>query len=250
MGLFAFLKSQGNSKSPQTALLSTDDFYLAYQYDDVKFYPPTEITSKVNKKFLKPGTELFLKQEPNNKYDNQAVAIYSNGHKIGYMLRGVLQDMTNNYIENGWPIITALSSLKFVDSEYEGYINLSYYRKSTKPKRLGYNDIDIHAIKATNPDSITNTPICGKNVVFSGFFNLPLEDMMQIAVDAGATLKTRVSKSTDYLVVGKQDPMFLDENGQSSKEATATKLIQQGESHISIINEATFLALVKDVVKA
>lgn len=233
-------------KSAKSNVLPTDGHYLAYQYDDVKFYPPTEMTSKVNKKFLRPGVEVFLQQEPENKYDNRAIALYASGHQIGYMLRGTLQDMANDYIEKGWPIKATLTSLKFVGGEYQGYISLSYYRESTKPKRLGYQDIDVRSIQPSNPDVIPNTPLTGKNIVFSGVFALPLDEMMQIAVDAGATLKVRVSKATDYLVVGKQDTMFLDSNGLSSKEATAAKMIQQGEADIKIIDENTFLALAKE----
>lgn len=229
--------------STKSSSLLTNDHYLAYQYDNVKFYPPTEMISKVNKKFLHPGAEVFLKQESKNKYDNRAIALYVSGHQIGYMLRGTLQDMANDYIENGWPIKATLSSLRFVGGEYQGYINLSYYRKSTNLKRLGYHDIDIKAIQPSNPNAAPNTPLSGKNIVFSGVFTLPLDEMMQIAVDAGATLKSRVSKNTNYLVVGKQDTMFLDKDGLSSKEATAAKLIEEGLADIRIIDENAFLEL-------
>jgi hypothetical protein len=37
---------------------------------------------------LKIGTELVLIAEPDNKYDCYAVAIYFNGHKLGYIPKG------------------------------------------------------------------------------------------------------------------------------------------------------------------
>lgn len=66
---------------------------------------------------------------------------------------------------------------------------------------------------------------------------------MQIAVDSGAVLKSRVSKSTHYLVAGTQKQEFLDENGLSSKEATAKRLNEEGQANIKIINEQTFMEL-------
>lgn len=103
---------------------------LAYHYDDVKFYPPTEMVSKVNQKLLQPGTEIFLKQEPSNEYDRRAVALYVSGHQIGYLLRGRLQDMANTFISKGLPIKATLLSLDMVAGDYQGYLSISYYRES------------------------------------------------------------------------------------------------------------------------
>ncbi len=112
-----------------------------------------------------------------------------------------------------------------------------------EPKRAGYHDIDIHSIQPTNPYAQPNTPLTGKNVVFSGYFSLSLRKMMQIAVDAGATLKSHVSKKVDYLIVGTQDERFTDEDGMTSKSRTANRLIQEGEAHIQIITEQEFFKL-------
>lgn len=118
-----------------------------------------------------------------------------------------------------------------------------------EPKRAYYRNVDIHSIQPTNPDARPITPLAGKNIVFSGYFSIPLDQMMQMAVDAGATLKSSVSKKVNYLVVGEQDRRFTDENGMTSKSRTATKLIEQGEADIKIIDEKTFLKLAKENVK-
>jgi hypothetical protein len=225
----------------------TKEHYLAYQYEDVKFYPIPEMVERGTPKNLYPGAEIQFKQEPDNENDNRAVALYISGKQIGYMLRGTLQDMCNDYIENRWPIKATLSSLEKNGGEYYGYVNLQFYRESkfqgdSTGKRLGYSDIDIKSIQPSTPDIAGGTPLAGKNIVFSGTFKRPLDEMMQIAVDAGAVLKTRVSKSTNYLVAGKQKEEFLDEDGLSSKEATAQKLIAQG-CPIVVIDEQTFLTM-------
>jgi len=115
-----------------------------------------------------------------------------------------------------------------------------------EPKKARYRDVDIHSIVPTNPYAQPNTPLTGKNVVFSGDFSLSLRKMMQIAVDAGATLKSSVSRKVDYLVVGVQNPMFTDENGMTSKSRTATRLIESGEADIKIISEQEFFQILNN----
>lgn len=245
--LYWGLRKKGYFKKKVIHQYEIEDYVLAYSYDNVKFYPPLEMVSKINKRLLHPGVDVILKPEPKNKYDNRAVALYVSRHQIGYLLRGTLQDMANDYIAQNWPIKATLHSIRLVDGEYQGYINLAFYRKNEGmpdiQKRHGYQDIDIRAIQPTNPSVRPNTPLTDNNIVFSGYFTAPIDEMMQIAVDAGAVLKSRVTKNTQYLVVGTQDKSFVDENGMGSKEATATKLIRQGAADIKIIDEKTFLEL-------
>lgn len=106
-----------------------------------------------------------------------------------------------------------------------------------------YPSIDIHSFTPTDPEAIPNTSLTGKNIVFSGELNMLREEAYQIAVDAGAILKGCVSKQVDYLVLGVVDPRFLDEDGMSSKERTALKLIRSGEGKVKIIHESEFLSL-------
>ena len=102
---------------------------------------------------------------------------------------------------------------------------------------------DIHIFSPSDPNAIPNTALTGKCIVFSGELGILPEEAYQIAVDAGAILKTSVSKKVDYLVQGYVDPRFLDENGWSSKQRTAHKLIDSGEGKVKIITEEEFLKL-------
>lgn len=112
-----------------------------------------------------------------------------------------------------------------------------------EPRRKGYGQIDIHAITPTDPNADPHTPLTGKCIVFSGVFSIPIDSAMQIAVDAGAILKSHVSRKVHYLVLGEQDCRFMDENGMTSKERTARKLNAEGQN-ILIIDEKEFLKLV------
>lgn len=114
-----------------------------------------------------------------------------------------------------------------------------------EPRRKGYAQIDIRSIVPTDPDAKPNTALTGKCIVFSGVFSMPIDSAMQIAVDAGAILKSSVSRKVQFLVVGMHRPEFLDENGMTSKQRTATKLNAEGQADIRIIDEKTFLKLAK-----
>lgn len=117
-------------------------------------------------------------------------------------------------------------------------------RISIEPRRKGYGQIDIHSVMPTAPNADPHTPLTGKCIVFSGVFSMPIDSAMQIAVDAGAILKSHVSRKVHYLVLGEHDWRFKDENGMTSKERTARKLIAEGHN-IQIVDEKEFLQLAK-----
>lgn len=117
----------------------------------------------------------------------------------------------------------------------------------TEERHFPYQRIDIHSIVPSDPTSCPNTMLTGENIVFSGEFSILPEEMYQIAVDAGAALKSQVSKNVDYLVLGIVDDRFLDENGMSNKQRTAVKLNSEG-CNIKVIDEKTFMELADAVL--
>lgn len=115
-------------------------------------------------------------------------------------------------------------------------------------KREAYPKIDVHSITPTDPHHIPNTHLTGKCIVFSGELNLLPEEAYQIAVDAGAILKTAVSKKVDYLILGEVDPRYIGEDGMCGKQRKALELIESGDGKIQIINEQKFLSLATSTV--
>ena len=101
----------------------------------------------------------------------------------------------------------------------------------------------VSEIKCTVDCVDQSSPLCGKSIVFTGELNIQRADAMQIAVNAGAIVRTSVSKKTDYLVVGVQDKQLVGEDGMSGKEEKAYALNESGAGHIKIINEQDFLRL-------
>lgn len=117
-------------------------------------------------------------------------------------------------------------------------------KNTTKRKK----SIRISDITARCDCIDTNNPLYGRKIVFTGELTISREEAMQIAVDHGAKIKSSVSRLTDILVVGDQDPAVVGCSGQSTKERKAAELNTSGQAHILIINETRFLALANNEV--
>lgn len=87
------------------------------------------------------------------------------------------------------------------------------------------------------------SPLYGKSIVFTGELSIPRPAAWQAAVNCGAKIRTSVSRRTDYLVVGEQEPTFVGADGLSSKQRNALALNADGTGHIIILNEKEFFAL-------
>lgn len=127
-------------------------------------------------------------------------------------------------------------------SNFVGSVERNQECRNTYQK---YKTIDIKSIVPQCECYDPSNPLCGKAIVFTGTLSIPRETAMQLAVNAGAILKTTVSKKTHYLVVGQQDISVVGADGISSKEKTAHELNESGKAKISIISEKEFLSMVE-----
>lgn len=85
------------------------------------------------------------------------------------------------------------------------------------------------------------SPIHGRTVVFTGsLMSMPRKDAQQLVADIGGVNGKSVTKETDYLVVGQQDYRIVGDDGMSSKQEKAIKLIEKG-SELEILSEDEFL---------
>jgi DNA polymerase-3 subunit epsilon len=92
-------------------------------------------------------------------------------------------------------------------------------------------------IKKHNPESI----FYGKTVVFTGTLSSMVRaDAQQLIANIGGVLGNGVTAKTDYLIVGQQDYRVVGDDGMSSKQEKAVKLIKKG-APLEIISENDFL---------
>ena len=93
------------------------------------------------------------------------------------------------------------------------------------------HDFSKYRISVTQPSlsSIIPSSLSGKSFVITGDFEAyDRSDLAQRFINHGALYKSSVSKRTDYLVIGKQDPSIVGSDGKSGKERKALELIAQG----------------------
>lgn len=109
-----------------------------------------------------------------------------------------------------------------------------------------WNRVKISEIEAEPGMYDENHILCNKSIVFTGDLkSITREQAMQSVKNIGGIPRTSVSRNTDYLVVGVQDPRIVGFDGMSSKERKAYQLIEDGHD-IKVLHEEDFLELFKE----
>lgn len=101
-------------------------YTLKYHYENV------EISSwEYIPKDIKIGNRIVFIQEPTNEYDNKAVLLMfvPQKKKLGYLYRGKVQDMVNDYINRGDKVVARLSYLSF-DPCKTVKIDMAFFKKN------------------------------------------------------------------------------------------------------------------------
>lgn len=115
---------------------------------------------------------------------------------------------------------------------YEGGYKPSETKQISRNPALIVGDINKH-----NPESI----FYGKTVVFTGVLSSMVRaNAQQLIADVGGNIGNGVTAKTDFLIVGQQDYRVVGDDGMSSKQEKAVKLIEKG-STLEVISENDFL---------
>lgn len=86
-----------------------------------------------------------------------------------------------------------------------------------------------------------NSIFYGRTVVFTGALSsMVRSEAYQAIADIGGVIGNSVTKDTDFLIVGQQDYRVVGDDGMSSKQEKAIKLIEKG-STLEILSEDDFL---------
>lgn len=97
---------------------------MKYSYDDVKIYAMDDAARK-----CEIGDLVNFKSEPENEHDPNAIAVYFNDNQIGYIYRGKIQDMINDYIKKEFYILAAV--VQNIISENTIVIAIAFYKPVT-----------------------------------------------------------------------------------------------------------------------
>lgn len=106
----------------------SNGYTLKYHYTDVEVCWFSNVYHLPRS--VKPGNRVIFKQEPTNPYDNKAVLLMFVPQKapFGYLHRGKIQGMVNDYISKGDKVEARLSYLQFSPVK-KMKIDIAFYKK-------------------------------------------------------------------------------------------------------------------------
>lgn len=103
---------------PSELDLNGRHYALRYSYDHVDVACPS------SQDYASVGDWVSLELEPDNQYDDRAVRlVLDNGHLLGYLYKGKLQDMANDFLRRHLPV-TGL-----VEDDSASSILLGFYKE-------------------------------------------------------------------------------------------------------------------------
>ena len=97
-----------------------DGTYLAYSYEESLAFADTSVLTGNG------GNVIAFKQEPDNEHDKNAVAVYLNDTKVGYLYRGRTQDMVNDWISRDMPFWGYVNKIDTINKK--ATIKIGFYR--------------------------------------------------------------------------------------------------------------------------
>ena len=139
-------------------------------------------------------------------------------------------------------------ALNFTSPGFDGVPDRLVLLPGGKFAAFATKKTDLQALHP-NMDADPAGPFYGKTVVFTGDLSLTREAAAEAVSALGASVKSGVSKATDFLVVGRQDAALVGAKGHSSKELKAQQLNEQGKASITVLDEPAFLALLGQAEK-
>ncbi len=95
-------------KKPEKLPESIRGYVASYRYTEVGIFIPKDETFDVEG--FEPGAILTLVQDPENPHDNRAVGLKLRKRLVGYLYRGKLQDMANDWIGKKMPLRAQLTA--------------------------------------------------------------------------------------------------------------------------------------------
>jgi len=112
--IFSFVSFSANgqtNKSRATKIAILDTHMAGFKHYDGQFFDPN---------FLKPGTKLALKPEPNNKFDSKAIAIYYYNNKLGYIPQSE-NTAIFNLLKHNKKLLTQITGYNPETYHWQGY---------------------------------------------------------------------------------------------------------------------------------
>lgn len=114
-----------------------DEYSLAYHYPDVRIYTPPRLG--VDFPSIDLGLFARFRFEPENEYDQNAIAAYVGDWKVGYLNKGKMRDMARDWLNRGDLVMAHVASVD--DDEGQVTLFVAFYRED-KNRKGRYDDDD------------------------------------------------------------------------------------------------------------
>lgn len=102
--------------------------------------------------------EITFAKEPTNAYDSNAVAVFDKARniKVGYLYKGSLQDMVNDFISGGHPIRSRITD---ITPEGKIQIEAAFYRRPAAPAKNFKSQVTF-ALSSSTKEAQENISDC------------------------------------------------------------------------------------------
>lgn len=112
------VEDSGNVSLPSELTQNGQRYVLRYSYNQV------DVAYPLSQEYASAGDWISLEPEPENPHDNRAVRLeLDSGRTLGYLYKGKLQDMANDFIRRQLPIVG------IVEDDSATSILLGFYKK-------------------------------------------------------------------------------------------------------------------------
>jgi DNA polymerase-3 subunit epsilon len=151
----------------------------------------------------------------------------------------------------------AAAEILLAISEHHGTADFEELCKVTKCKmgqltassRQGFVSVSAGSQKiqvpGANPDADPSHPLYGSEIAFTGtLLTMSRQQAFELVAKIGAYLETTVTKKTDYLVLGQQDPTRLRPRAELSTKARKAEELRARGQRIEILGEDDFLRMI------
>lgn len=130
---------------------------------------------------------------------------------------------------------------KIPTKEFKDLKVTTEFKKGKRSSQFASKKLDAVAPSTQYFDA--THPLFDAQIAFTGDLDsMDRKKAAQAVTDLGGIVKSGVSRKTNFLVVGPQDPKLVGEKGVSTKEIKAAELIEKGFD-IKILDETAFIAL-------
>ena len=115
-------------------------------------------------------------------------------------------------------------------------------------KRRKYDSYKASAVSATVSEIDDSNPLFQKTCVFTGTLSFPRKEAWQLVANLGGIPADRITKKTNFLIIGDYDFIKSVKNGKTSKMRKAEEYKSSGLD-ISTLSESTFLDMVSEYIE-